>query len=168
MPQTITPVPVTEGIGTPIAAIKDSSNNVYQAITQYAQVTQLFTLQNQAVADGAGTTITTDGLNGLLGLKISNGNGTCTVWVQGSDDPDFTISQDTATVGVVPTCDSGNGTITFRPIQSGLIDVAVNTTYRFILADLYPYMRAAIIDSSGLGQGSEVLGCTVTVYGVPN
>lgn len=167
MPPPIAPVPITSGIGTSIGAVKDGSNNYYQGTSQYAQITQVLTLQSNQTANNTGAAVTTDGLNGLLGLLISNGAGTCTVTIQGSEDNTFAVTQDTAVVGVVPTWDSTNGVATARPIEAGIISVVANTSYRFQLTELYPYMRAVISSAIGLGAGSSVTGCTIKIYGVP-
>lgn len=166
MPPTITPVPITAGIGTKIAAVQDGSGNVYQGVAQYNQITNLTVLQTNAVANGNGVVATTDGLDGSLNLLISNGVGTCTVTVQGSFD-NFATAQDIMTVGVYLLADSNAGVYTTRNIQSGAINVAANTSSVYALTELYPYVRAVISNASGLGAGTNVTGTTIKLYGAP-
>lgn len=123
-------------------------------------------LQENATADGNGSVATVDGYDGTLNLLIANGAGSGTVTVEGSYD-NFQTPQNIATLGVIPLWDSNDGVITNRTLQAGIIPVAANTSYTFMLTELYPYIRTVISNASSLGAGSTLTGCTTTLYAVP-
>lgn len=170
VPATITPVPITSGIGTSIGAVKDGNNNYYQGVAPYAQITQLLALQTNTTANGNGTVVTVDGLDGSLNLYINNGAGTCTVTLYGSFD-NFATLQSWQMVGVAlltsNSAGTANSTNTTRTLAPGVISVVANTSYVYQITDLYPYLMAVISSASGLGAGTYFTGCTIGVYGVP-
>ncbi len=133
------------------------------------QVTASFALQAGATASGNGTAATADGYNGALQLLIANGAGSCTVNVEGSFD-NFATAQNVFPVGVVllATETGGVGTTnTSRAVAGGSVTVAANTSYAYALQDVYPYVRARVSGASGLGAGSNLTGCSVTLYALP-
>lgn len=136
-------------------------------VTQTFQKTASATFQAAATSNGNGTTLTTDGYDGQLLFLVSNGTGSCSVTFQGSYD-NFATAQDVQKVGLYLLSDSSNGTNTARQILSGVQAIAANISYAFLATELWPYMRAVISGASGLGAGSNVTGCTVKVYQVPN
>jgi hypothetical protein len=122
-------------------------------------------LQNAAVANGNGTPSSTSGESRIY-LVISNGAGTCTVTVEGSLDPAFG-AQSVVNLGVTKLSDSGTGTNTTRSVVSGAISVAANTTYLYRIEDPLPNIQAVISAAASLGLGSNVTGCTVSLYRMP-
>jgi len=129
-------------------------------VTDISQASTSFTLQNAATANGNGTVASTDGLNGVLQLLISNSTGTCTVNVEGSFD-NFATAQNILSVGVQKLADSGAGVNTSRAVISGAVAVAASTSYVYGITDFYPYIRARISSAAALA------GCTVSLYGLP-
>lgn len=140
-----------------------------QTVGQGVQQTLLLTPLSQSVVDQTSPGQLIDGLNGALEVLISNGAGTCTITVQGSFDG-FKTAQNIMIVGVVKLSDSTNGTATSRPVVSGAISVAANTSYVYSIPDAYPFLRFAQANSNSLGQGTDpnVKGCTVQLFAIPS
>jgi hypothetical protein len=131
-----------------------------------AQKSTTLVMQSAAVANANGTTISTDGYNGALQLLVSNGAGTATLTVQGSYD-NFATTQSALPVGLILLSDNVNGTNTARSVISGVISVASNDTTLYQVSEPYPYLQAVLSASSGLGAGTYVTGCTVSLYAMP-
>jgi hypothetical protein len=133
------------------------------------QSTLTWLLQTNAVANGNGLAANTDGFNGALQFLVSNGAGSCTLTFQGSWD-NFATAQDVQTLGVFLLASATGGTSTVntgRAVTAGAVSVAANTSYVYAVSDLYLYTRAVISAQAGLGAGTNVTGCTVKLYGVP-
>ena len=133
----------------------------------------VLTCQSLAVANGNGTAFDVSSYNGALNAVIANGAGTCTVVFEGSHDsrlvtnPGAVPSQNVAVIGVFELWQSDTGTVTSRSIAAGSVSVAANTSYAYSLSDLYPYVRCRIASAAGLGAGSSVTGCSVTICAAP-
>lgn len=130
-----------------------------------------FPLQTNAVANGNGSIAVSDGYNGSLQLLVANGSGSCNVSLQGSFD-NFGTSQNILPVAVYKLADSLSGPAISaggRSLISGSgLAVVANTSYVYGIADVYPYYRAPIAGASSLASGTQLVGCSVNLYALPN